>query len=210
MKTLLILGPKGGSGKTTVARNIASAAAQAGIATATLDTDPQGTLTAWWQRRPGEAPNIDHYSESLSKITAPPEPLDLIELLVIDTPTAIESYPTGTASLFKAADLVLVPVRPTPEDLDSISGMRQYLREQGRPTAYVLNATKPRIRDVVDARRMLSGFGEVVPVDLPDRTDVYRSFSRGVGVVEVEGAKTRPDFEALWNYVGSRLGLVTP
>ena len=49
---LLTTSPKGGVGKTSASRNIAVAAARDGFRVATLDCDPQGSLTKWWGRRP--------------------------------------------------------------------------------------------------------------------------------------------------------------
>lgn len=208
MKTLLVLNGKGGVGKTTTARNIAAAAAAAGLRVATLDTDPQGTLTRWWQKRPDNAPPIDHYQESLADLADPPRTLDGIDLLVIDTPTAIEmtAIRPNAEKLIDLADLILTPLQATPEDLESVRGTLMLIRSRGKATTFVLNKVKPRVREVTDARRGLAGGGEVAPVDLPDLAEVYRSYSAGLGVVEVAGAKSVEDFVALWQYAAAKLG----
>lgn len=208
MKILLILNGKGGVGKTTTARNMAAAAAAAGLKVATFDTDPQGTLTKWWQKRPEGAPTIDHYQESLADLEGPVEALDGIDLLVIDTPTAIEmaGIRPNAEKLIDQADLILTPLQATPEDLESVRGTLMLIRSRGKATTFVLNKVKPRVKEVTDARRGLAGGGEVAPVDLPDLAEVYRSFSAGLGVVEVAGAKSVEDFVALWQYVSGKLG----
>ena len=208
MKILLVLNGKGGVGKTTTARNVAAAAAAAGLRVATLDTDPQGTLTRWWQKRPENAPAIDHYQDSLAEMSDPVEPLDGIDLLVIDTPTAIEmtAIRPNAEKLIDRADLILTPLQATPEDLESVRGTLTLVRSRGKTTTFVLNKVKPRVKEVTDARRGLAGGGEVAPVDLPDLAEVYRSYAAGLGVVEVTGAKSVEDFVALWQYVASKLG----
>src|SRR5689334_14341351 len=60
-KLLLLSSAKGGSAKTTTARNLAVIAAQAGLRVATIDLDGQESLTRWWKKRPDEAPAIQHY-----------------------------------------------------------------------------------------------------------------------------------------------------
>lgn len=209
MKRLLVLSPKGGSGKSTVARNIAAAAVQAGLKVATLDTDPQGTLTRWWQRRPDVAPTIEHYQESLATLDDAPTDIDGIDLLVVDTPTALETagYRKPAEALIQAADLILIPVQATPEDLESARGAVRLVRSLNRSGIFVLNRVKPRVREVTDARRGLAGGGDVAPVDLPDLAEVYRSYAAGLGVVEMPGARSAQDFAALWSYVADKLGL---
>ena len=56
MKTILIAAQKGGSGKTTLARNLSVAAVQDGRNVLCLDLDPQGSLRGWWESREAEAP----------------------------------------------------------------------------------------------------------------------------------------------------------
>ena len=56
MKTLVIAAQKGGAGKTTLARNLAVAAAQDGQRVLVLDLDPQQSLRSWWQGRESDAP----------------------------------------------------------------------------------------------------------------------------------------------------------
>ena len=56
MKTILIAAQKGGSGKTTLARNLSVDAVQDGRNVLCLDLDPQGSLRGWWESREAEAP----------------------------------------------------------------------------------------------------------------------------------------------------------
>ena len=58
MKIVAIASQKGGSGKTTLTRNIAVAGAACRYNTVLLDTDPQGSLTDWWNRREQETPPL--------------------------------------------------------------------------------------------------------------------------------------------------------
>jgi len=205
MKTLVVYSPKGGTGKTTIARNIAVAAALSGRSVATLDTDPQGTLSSWWGKRPDDAIPIQHFRVLLKDITSSPEPIDGVDLLVVDTPTAVEAFPQQTEYLLSIASLVLTPTSATGEDVESVSSAMQHIRSHRRSAAFVLNRIKPRVKESASARRALAGKGEVAPIDLPDLAEVYRTFSLGLGVQELSDTRCAEDFNALWAYVSDKL-----
>ena len=116
MKVVAIIGQKGGSGKSTVALHLASCAEKAGISTAILDTDPQGSAHRWFERREAETPQVQREIDAdalpkLAKIAAS----NGIDLLLIDTPGKAETTALAACEL---SDLVLIPVRPTQFDLD--------------------------------------------------------------------------------------------
>jgi chromosome partitioning protein len=111
MQTLILHTPKGGSGKSTLAREIAVSAAAAGVRTALADLDPQGTTTGWYKRRQAKTPTLvtlgpDGDVGRIAEAGA--------ELLVIDTPPGQPAY---LPAMLASATAVLVPVRPTPDDL---------------------------------------------------------------------------------------------
>lgn len=57
MRVIAIVSRKGGSGKTTLAGHLAVAAEQNGAGpVAIMDTDPQASLTDWWNARENDAP----------------------------------------------------------------------------------------------------------------------------------------------------------
>lgn len=207
MKTILLLGPKGGVGKSTIARNLAACAAQAGLSTATLDTDPQATFTKWWEARPSTVPALDHYQVPLAELREAPDRIDGAHLLVVDTPTAIEAYPLGIGALLDAADLVLMPLNPTPEDVLSVVEVAPMVREHGKQPVFILNRCMRRVKDVEDARAVLVDLGMMAPVDLPYRAEVYRSFTLGLGAVEQPRCRTAEQFRQLWQFSAERLGL---
>jgi chromosome partitioning protein len=205
MRTIVVYSPKGGTGKTTVARHLAVAAAMAGKSVATLDTDPQGTLTSWWGRRPSTVAAIQHFRVLLKEIDSPPEPIEGVDLLIIDTPTAVEAFAKQTEYLLSIADLVLTPTTATGEDVESVTSAMRHIQSHRRPAAFVLNRVKPRVKESTAARRALAGKGDVVPVDLPDRAEVYRTYPLGLAVQEMARGDCADDFDALWAYVAAKL-----
>jgi chromosome partitioning protein len=209
MRKLLVFSPKGGVGKSSLARNMAVSAKLAGMNVATLDTDPQGTLTRWWNRRPEILPPIDHYQEPLGTLKNVPITIEGIDLLVIDTPTSVEAHVNQMSLLLTVADYILIPTGITLEDLESTIVAAQMVSARRKRFAFLINRVKPRVREIVDARRKLSETGEVVPVDIPDLAEIYRTDALGLSVQEVVGAKSAPDFAALWSFLVRKLEFPT-
>ena len=146
MDTILILSGKGGSGKTTMARELAVAGVLAGSNVALVDLDPQVGLTGWYGRRAQETPLL---------VAMPPN-YDLTELaaagideLIIDLPPGL---PPSVPPLIAKAGAVLVPVRASPDDLLAVPAVVEALAEHPR-WAFVLTQTPPRSRLVEAVRR---------------------------------------------------------
>lgn len=118
MKVLVLASQKGGAGKTTIAAHVGVAAERDGAGPVVLiDTDPQGSLSAWWNSREADTPALA--SATLAEL---PEKLTALaqagfKLAVIDTPPAITE---AIRDVVKLADLVLIPTRPSPHDLRAV------------------------------------------------------------------------------------------
>lgn len=202
MKRILFLSPKGGSGKTTMARNVAVAAVMTGRRVATFDLDRQRGLTKWWDRRPDDRPALDHYQGMMGEVTEPPTPPDPVDLLVIDTPPSVEEYPEATKLLILSADLTIMPCQPTQDDVDSTIEAIPFLRSTGRPFVVVLNRVKPRVRETAKFRRdLVKARANLYPIDIPELTDLHRSASLGLGVIEIAGIRAGQEIEALWSHL---------
>src|SRR5271170_5177036 len=107
MQIIAIASQKGGSGKTTLAGHLAVAAQEAGAGPVVLiDTDPQGSLTDWWNTRKAVTPlfaraNAAKLAAGIDRIR------DLgVRTLIIDTPPAIGG---AIEEIIGIADLVLIP-----------------------------------------------------------------------------------------------------
>lgn len=198
MKTLILHTPKGGSGKSTLAREIAVASANAGISTALADLDPQGTTTGWYKRRAATAPAL----VALLPGGATSHIADAgIELLVIDTPPGQPAY---IPALLASADAVLVPVRPTPDDLLAAAPIARSLARH--PSwAFVISQAPPRSRLLASAVRQLASLGRVAPVQIVFRADFPAAAIDGQAAIEFTG-KAADETLALYAYVNTLLG----
>lgn len=207
-KCLLISSPKGGVGKTTLARNLAVAAALNGSRVLIADLDKQRSLSQWWSRRPDELVQVDCLAADLVDATDVIAAANDHDVLVVDTPTAIEEHPGPVKALLMAADFVLVPTGVGRDDTESVSRWMELLSGLQRPAAFVLTRVNRRARSLLDAKRRLAGAaGRLLPIEVPLFEDFNLSADSGTGVLEIRGAKGADDMAALWLYVAKEMGL---
>ncbi len=204
MRVMAFASQKGGSGKTTLAGHIAVQAERAGAGpVAIIDTDPQGSLSDWWNARQAATPVfaqtfISRLSQDLEKMRAIG-----INLLVFDTPPAI----TATIEqVIRVCDLVVVPTRPSPHDLRAAGATVDLVENLGKPLVFVLNAATPRARITAEAAIALSQHGTVAPVTIHHRTEYAASMIDGRTVMELAGnRRSVEEITGLWEYLADRL-----
>jgi len=198
MHTICIAAQKGGAGKTTLARNIAVAAAQDGKRVLCLDLDPQQSLRQWWQAREGDTPvmlNTDPAPHALKgTLEAAKQQFDVV---VIDTPPAAPSWLADTLSV---SDLALIPVRPSPDDLRAVGATISALNAARVPFAFVMSQT-PRAKLTEEAARVLAQHGRVAPVNIAQRVAYAETGASGLGVIETSDSKAAQEMTAAWDYV---------
>lgn len=210
-KRLVVASGKGGSGKTTTARNLAVAAVHAGLNVTTVDLDESPTLTAWWKRRPEILPSIEHMAAPIDRIDGDlrqeVEAVVGCDLLIVDTPPSLTAYPAHARGLIRAADLVLVPCQQYDEDLDAVTAWIGLARDLGASSLILLNRTQRRESSFEAAKRRLVKLGRLCPIDIPHFADVPKTFPKGLGVAEVRGAKGGADYEAVLDHIRSEIGI---
>ena len=198
MRIVCIVAQKGGSGKTTLARNLAVAAAEDGQRVLILDLDPQQSLRAWWRGRESATPVMLANDPAPHALRAT---LDAakgrFDLVVIDTPPAAPSWLTET---LRNADLALIPVRPSPDDLRAVGATIAALRAAGIPFAFVMSQT-PRAKLTGEAARALAQHGRVAPVNIAQRVIYAETGATGQGVTETSDTRAAQELSAIWLYV---------
>jgi chromosome partitioning protein len=204
MKTIALVTQKGGSGKSTLAIGLAVAAQQDGELVYILETDKQGTVTNWGLRRTEEEPGIDRVNGGAELDGA----LNLLAsqgytLAVIDTP-GVDSV-TVTAAI-RAADLCLIPARPSPADIEAANPTLDSIRKLGRPFAFILNQTPSRSFRLSDAAKALNMWGVLAMPYVVQRNDHQDALGAGLGVTEyAPDGKAADEMRALWAWVKKRL-----
>jgi chromosome partitioning protein len=200
MKTILILSAKGGSSKTTLSRELAVAGSLTGRQVAIADLDAQRGITGWYGRREetGKPPFIVPFApgQDLGDLAS------AADELIIDPPPGLPSY---VATLISQADAVLVPVRPSPDDLATAPAVAALLA--GHPQwAFVLVQTLPRSRLTDGALRQLATLGRVAPGSLGQRQDYPMAAIEGRAAVETPG-KAQVEVRQLRSYLDKMLGV---
>lgn len=198
MKTILIAAQKGGAGKTTLTRNLSVAATLDGRKTLCLDLDPQGSLRGWWESREADAPAMLDRDPAPHALHATLDAAkSQFDLCIIDTPPAA---PEWLSEALKAADLVLIPVRPSPDDLRAVGATIAAVNAAKVPFAFTLSQT-PRARITEEAARILAQHGRVAPVNIAQRVAYAETGATGQGVSETTDDKAGAEIAALWEYV---------
>lgn len=177
---------KGGAGKSTVAATLATSLALAGRRVALLDTDPQKTLSRWQQERAKAGSRAAALSFEDPAGWRIPATLDRLkpghDALVLDTPPHADS---DARIAIRAADLVLVPLQPSPADLWAMEATLELAKAERRPVALLLNRvpSSGRLGQEIATELQRRGLPLLVPV-LGNRTGFATAFARGLGVAE--------------------------
>ena len=164
MKVLALATQKGGTGKSSLAVSLAVAAQERSLKVYVVDLDPQATARKWFERREAEGARKG------------------FDLVIIDTPGV--DAPATTAAMH-AADLCLVPARPSVADIEAARPTIRTLSALGKPFLFVLNQCPPgRSIRTTDAYRALLLMGAVAGVTLALRADHLDALAQGLGVTE--------------------------
>lgn len=207
MNLVALVSQKGGGGKTTVATNLAVAAAAAGVHTILLDLDPQQSAFVWgtW-RGQGRAKSGAPLEVQFSDCVSLPARLQAarsrgVGFVVIDTPPAKGPESDAAARL---ADIVLVVVQPSIMDLVTLSETHALGGVASRPAFVVFNRVPAGVGMLRDARERVREAGfRVAPVALSDRA-IYRAAPiDGLGAQESERGerKAAGEVDALYRWV---------
>jgi chromosome partitioning protein len=204
MHIIAVSSQKGGSGKTTLAGHIAVAADRAGWGkVALVDTDPQGSLSEWWNARKAETPLFAR--TVTARLGADIERMRGfgIDLLIVDTPPAIEAT---IVEVIRLADLVIIPTRPSPHDLRAVGATVELVERLAKPLVFVLNGATPRARITSEAVMALSQHGTLAPIVIHHRTGFAASMIDGRTVMEIAGDdRSAAEIMQLWDYLSRRL-----
>ncbi|RRJ82466.1 ParA family protein [Aestuariirhabdus litorea] len=201
---LLIANAKGGSGKTTIATNLAAYFALQQESIVLYDHDPQGSSQRWLKQRPPELPAIRGIDacqpHSLNQTRSWQLRLpDDCRMVIMDSPAAIRL--AELRPLVRQADLILVPVLPSAIDIraaaDFIKSLMltpEHLQRPGR-----ICVVGNRVRRNTLSQEKLKAFLNCLSIPflttLRDTQNYLAAAEQGRGLHELKGRKTQRDLQ---------------
>lgn len=203
MQRILVLNPKGGSGKTTVATNLASCFASLGDRPLLIDNDPQGSSTRWLKKRTANLPLIHGTAayERNSRMTrawqmrVPPD----AGHIVVDTPAAV--LPQDMPEMTKSADAIIVPVLASDIDIHAFSKciadlllIAKVRRDENR-IGVVANRVKRNTLVFQSLMRFLATLRIPVVATLRDSQNYVRAAEQGLGLYEMKRRQVEQDLQ---------------
>ena len=205
MKTIALVTQKGGAGKSTLASSLAVAAGEAGERVCLIDMDPQATLSVWGKTR-GEA-DIPVVAASPAKLPAVLAALAEkgVTLAFIDTPGAEGA---AASAAMAAAQLCVIPSRPTAFDLWASANTRKALKDNKGDYVFVLNQCPPAQQNarVEEGMAALEAMGGLLSPLVLARVDYQEAARRGWGVTELNpNGAAAGEMRALWASLKKRL-----
>lgn len=204
MYAIVLATQKGGSGKSTLAIGLAVAAMEAGERVGMIDADPQGTVSNWRRRRTNPGPRIERAGPGS---TIEDALLDLrrrgCTLAVIDTPATANALSTEAIG---AADLCLIPARPSPADIEAALPTLGTVRRLDKRLAFILNQTPVRSNRTSEAASALNSAGVLALPYIVQRNDHQDALGAGLGVTEYDArGQAAEEVRGLWWWVWQSL-----
>jgi len=203
MQRIVVLNPKGGSGKTTIATNLASYLAAHGHTPVLMDFDPQGSSLRWVKKRkPTQAPvhviaafEKDARTTRAFQLRVPEQATHVI----IDTPAALEAR--QLPDMTRDADKVIVPVLPSDIDIHTCSRcihdllLVAKIRREDDRIGVIANRIRRNTLTYQSLMRFLHTLGIPIVAAIRDSQNYVRAAELGVGVHEMKSYVARDDVE---------------
>ena len=203
LRRIVVLNPKGGSGKTTLAFNLAGYLASTGRRVALVDMDRQGSSARWLNNRPVDMPQVHGISRSYEgagrdrrcEVVIP----DGIDVAVIDAPAGLEGR--DLVDFTCGAHAILVPVLPSDLDIHAASRLisellltAQVSRRNGR-LGVVANRVKERTLAYQQLQRFLARLSIAVVGVLRDSQNYTWAAAKGLCIHDMPESRVGKDLE---------------
>ena len=201
---LAVGGTKGGTGKTTLATNIAAWRAQDGVDVLLVDADPQGSAATWAGARSEHEidPRVQCVTMRGGKITR-----DLVDLreryhdVIIDT--GGRDAPELRCAI-AACDVLVIPIQASQYDVDTISTMSELLEQANAMRTDSVNArvvltrvpTNPQMREWKEASEVVADYEDLkLEKAMIRERVVWRRTSDGYSLAEMDERDTKAEDE---------------
>ncbi|MBC7907115.1 MAG: ParA family protein [Rhodospirillaceae bacterium] len=210
-KIITIAQQKGGAGKTTMAAQLAVTYARTGKRVGLVDIDPQGSLAMWYEVRKalvnGDGAGITFLQASGWRLSTELDRMKRdFDLILVDSPPHAE---TDVRIAVRAADLIMVPMQPSPMDLWATQPTLDLAKKEKSAALVVFNRTPPKGK-LVDAvkKKIIEADMPVAVTVLGNRVAFAASMMEGKGVAESNPRHTATkEIKALADEIAAKLGI---
>jgi chromosome partitioning protein len=203
MQRIIVLNPKGGVGKTTIASNLAACFAVNGQRPALMDLDPQGSSMRWLRKRPDDSPSIHGIAgfERSAAVTRSWQlriPADCTSV-IIDTPASLDAH--SFPEITRGADAVLVPVTPSDIDIHATAKciadllLVAKIRRSDQRIGIIANRVRANTLVSQSLMRFLNSLEIPLVATLRDTQNYVRSAEAGVGIFEMPRWQVSQDLD---------------
>ena len=196
MRHIMVMNPKGGCGKSTLATNIASYYADAGYSVALADYDPQRSSLDWLDRRPDDRAKIAAVAGFEDGLRHVPRSADMV---VIDAPA--RSHGKELTDLVRHAETIVVPVLPSTIDMQAsdrfikeIKAVGKIERKQAK-IGVVANRVREYTLIFEELDEYLTKLRVPYVATLREAQNYIRAYTRGLGIYELPEYLAWPDWE---------------
>jgi chromosome partitioning protein len=202
VRTILVLNPKGGCGKSTIATNLAGYFAMQGKNVSLADCDPQCSSSDWLEVRPEQLATINHVPVKKGKLLVPSD----TEILLLDTPASIHGQ--RMANIVRAAQTMIIPVLPSPIDiraaerfLSNLIKLRKKTINKKIKIATVANRVREttlaaaKLEDYLEKLKLPNGKKIPFMTLLRASQNYVHAAERGITIFEMAPSKTHHDRE---------------
>lgn len=201
MKVVGVIHGKGGTGKSTIAVNVARALQLRGLDVAIIDCDAQGTAQSWKASRDDseELPAVFGIGKASALESDVRRLSDSFEVAIIDGGAHLDKI---HAAIIKTSDLALVPVQPSPTDIWPTEQLVQLIQRRqevtsGPEAAFVISRRKVGSRLGDSVQEVLSRFELPIWEGTADRVAYAEAMGKGRSVVEMSDEKAAEEIETL-------------
>ncbi len=196
MRSIMVLNSKGGSGKSTIATNIASYYATQGNKVILVDCDPQASSLEWLAARPSGRSTISGVDGASGHFRAPRS----ADYVIYDTPAAVHG--AELSALLRRAQSIIIPVLPSPIDMRAATPFVQKVLDNSRVArkearvALIANRCREHYNIYHQLDNYLRKIRKAPFISALRETQNYvRAADRGLGVFELPPYAVRKDLD---------------
>jgi len=207
MRTIMVINAKGGSGKSTVATNLASYYATQGEKVSLVDYDPQGSSLAWLKARPVNRPKIQAIDGSRETV----RPSRGTGYMVMDAPASVHGKQLN--NMVRHAHTFIIPILPSPIDMRAAADYIKEIRATGviagkkGKICLVANRGRDNTKIFWELDEFLDHMREPYVAAFSDSMHYVRAADKGLGIFEMAPAATalvRAEWQPLIDWLGSK------